>query len=40
MGGLSQDVLYCFTENMNDYAKPDKASFPKFSETCQIILKL
>ena len=36
--GLSQNLLYFFTDNMNDYAIPDKVSFFNFSETCQEIL--
>jgi len=28
-------LLYCFFENMSDYAIPDNVSFLNFSETCQ-----
>ena len=27
MWELSQDLLYCFTDNMNDYAIPENVSF-------------
>ena len=37
--GLSQDVLYCFTDTMNDYAMPNNASFLKFSEKYQESLR-
>ena len=35
---LSQDVLYCFTDYVNDYVKPDNVLFLKFWETFQYIL--
>ena len=38
MWGLSQDVLYSFTDKLNGYAIPDNASFLNFSEIHQEIL--
>ena len=37
MRDLSQEVLYCLTDNMIDYTVPDNTSF-KLSETYQVIL--
>ena len=38
MRELSQEVLYCLTDNMIDYTIPDNTSFLNFSETYQAIL--
>ena len=39
MWGLSQDVLYRFIDDMNDYAIPDNQSFLIFSEKCQEVFR-
>jgi len=39
MWRLSQDVLFCFSNKMTDFAIPDNASFLKFSEICHEILR-